>query len=114
MSDKTRDLDTVLGRARRSRRAGYDLPIIEDYEAAAAIARDLADRLATLPWSDRALLISDVEMLETALKNRAEVLRAEMSVKAAEIISLNRSASVRSAYSAGQRLIRPTRTRGDA
>jgi len=112
MADHGKTLGRLLARAERSRRSGFDLPIIEGYEQAAAMARDIAARLATLPWSDRAVLISDVQMLETALKTRAEVLRAGMSAHAAEIVRLNRSAGARDAYGAGARLAR--RPRGDA
>jgi hypothetical protein len=113
MSEHGRNLERLLARARRSRRSDFELPIIEGYEEAAAMAREIAARLATLPWSDRALLISDVEMLESALKSRADILRTGMSAHAAEIVRLNRSAGARDAYGAGARLGR-TRPRGDA
>ena len=113
MSEHGRTLERLLAKARRSRRSDFELPIIEGYEEAAAMARDIAKRLATLPWSDRALLISDVEMLESALKSRAGLLRAEMSNHAAEIIRLNRGVGARDAYGASARLGR-MRPRGDA
>jgi hypothetical protein len=113
MSEHGRNLERLLARARLSRRSNFELPIIEGYEEAAAMAREIAQRLATMPWSDRALLISDVEMLESALKSRAETLRTGMSIHAAEIIRLNRGVGARDAYGAGARLGR-MRPRGDA
>lgn len=113
MSEHGRNLERLLAKARRSRRSDFELPIIEGYEEAAAMAREIADRLATLPWTDRALLISDVELLESALKARAETLRTSMSAHAAEIIHLNRGAGARDAYGASARLGR-MRPRGDA
>lgn len=98
------EIGRIVDRAGRSRRAGYDLPIVESYEQAAAIARDLAERLADLPWSDRALLISDVRLLETALKRRADSLRAGMSETSAEIVRLNRGTGAAGAYATGGRL----------
>jgi len=113
MPDHGQNLQKLLSRARRSRGAGFSLPIIEGYEEAAAMARDIAAKLATLPWDDRAVLISDVQLLEAALKTRAEVLRAEMTTHASEIIRLTRGAGARDAYGAGARL-RRTPPRGDA
>ena len=113
MPDSGVNLQKLLSRARRSRGAGFSLPIIERYEEAAAMARDIAAKLATLPWDDRAVLISDVQLLEAALKTRAEVLRAGMVTHAAEIVCLNRGAGARHAYGAGARLAR-TPPRGDA
>ncbi|GLK47238.1 hypothetical protein GCM10017620_02110 [Brevundimonas intermedia] len=98
------EISRIVERAGRSRRTGFDRPIVESYEQAAAIARDLAERLASLPWSDKALLISDVRMLETALKRRADTLRAGMSETSAEIIRLNRGTGAAGAYAAGGRL----------
>lgn len=98
------EIGRIVERAGRSRRTGFDRPIVESYEQAAAIARDLAERLATLPWSDKALLISDVRLLETALKRRADTLRAGMSETSAEIIRLNRGTGAVGAYAAGGRL----------
>ena len=98
------EIRRIVERAGRSRRTGFDRPIVESYEQAAAIARDLAERLASLPWSDKALLISDVRMLETALKRRADTLRAGMSETSAEIIRLNRGTGAAGAYAAGGRL----------
>jgi hypothetical protein len=98
------EIGRIVERAGRSRRTGFDRPIVESYEQAAAIARDLADRLATLPWSDKALLISDVRLLETALKRRAETLRAGMIETSAEIVRLNRGTGAAGAYAAGGRL----------
>ena len=77
------------------------------------MAREIADRLATLPWSDRALLVSDVAMVERALPSRAGVVRAGMPSRTAAIIRLNRGAGARDAYGAGARLGR-IRPRGDA
>jgi hypothetical protein len=112
MPDSGANLQKLLSRARRSRGAGFSLPIIEGYEEAAAMARDIAAKLASLPWDDRAVLISDVQLLEAALKTRAEVLRAGMATHAAEIVRLNRGAGARNAYGAGARLGRMPR--GDA
>lgn len=98
------EIGRIVERAGRSRRTGFDRPIVESYEQAAAIARDLAERLASLPWSDKALLISDVRLLETALKRRADTLRAGMSETSAEIIRLNRGTGAAGAYAAGGRL----------
>lgn len=98
------EIDRIVERAGRSRRTGFDRPIVESYEQAAAIARDLAAKLATLPWSDKALLISDVRLLETALKRRADTLRAEMTETSAEIVRLNRGRGATGAYAAGGRL----------
>jgi hypothetical protein len=111
-SDPAKNLERLLAKARRSRGAGFSLPIIEGYEEAAAMARDIAAKLATLPWDDRAVLISDVQLLEAALKTRAEVLRAGMASHAAEIVRLNHGAGARDAYGAGVRLSR-SRPRGD-
>jgi hypothetical protein len=98
------EIGRIVERAGRSRRTGFDRPIVESYEQAAAIARDLAERLATLPWSDKALLISDVRLLETALKRRADTLRAGMTETSAEIIRLNHGTGAAGAYAAGGRL----------
>jgi len=98
------EIDRIVDRAGRSRRTGFDRPIVESYEQAAAIARDLAAKLATLPWSDKALLISDVRLLETALKRRADTLRAGMTETSAEIVRLNRGTGAAGAYAAGGRL----------
>ncbi|WP_299172997.1 hypothetical protein [uncultured Brevundimonas sp.] len=98
------EIGRILDRAGRSRRTGFDRPIVESYEQAAAIAHDLAERLAALPWSDRATLISDVRLLEAALKRRADTLRAGMSETSAEIVRLNRGAGAAGAYAAGGRL----------
>ena len=98
------EIDRIIDRAGRSRRTGFDRPIVESYEQAAAIARDLAERLADLPWLDRALLISDVRLLETALKRRADTLRVDMRETSAEIVRLNRGTGAAGAYAAGGRL----------
>lgn len=98
------EIGRIVERASRSRRTGFDRPIVESYEQAAAIARDLAERLATLPWSDKALLISDVRLLETALKRRADTLRAGMSETSAEIVRLNRGTGATGAYATCGRL----------
>lgn len=98
------EIGRIVDRAGRSRRAGFNLPIVESYEQAAAIARDLADRLGSLPWSERALLISDVRLLETALKRRAEALRSGMSETSAEIIRINCGTEAAGAYATGGRL----------
>jgi hypothetical protein len=113
MPDHEQNLQKLLSKARRSRGAGFSLPIIEGYEEAAAMARDIAAKLATLPWDDRAVLISDVQLLEAALKTRAEVLRSEMATHSSEIIRLTRGVGARAAYGAGARLAR-TPPRGDA
>lgn len=98
------EIGRMLDRAGRSRRSGFDRPIVETYEEAAVMARDLAERLASLPWSDRALLISDVRLLETALKKRAEALRLGMRETSEEIGRLNRGTGAAGAYARNGRL----------
>lgn len=100
----------LVDRAGRSRRRGFDLPIIDSYEQAAAVAQDLAQRLACLPLTERALLVSDIRILEEALRRRAETLRAGMVETSAAIIRLNRTLSATSAYSDGGRLGRRARS----
>lgn len=94
----------LVDRAGRSRRRGFDLPIIDSYEQAAAVARDLAERLAHLPLTERALLVSDVRILEEALRRRAETLRAGMIETSAAIIRLNQNLSATGAYTDSDRL----------
>lgn len=96
----------LLDKARNARRSGLDRPIIESYEQAAAVARELAERLNALPLTDRALLISDVRLLEEALSRRAHTLRTGMAETSAEIIRLNRGLGATGAYGAGSRLVR--------
>jgi hypothetical protein len=94
----------AMDKARRSRRSGFHRPIIESYEQAAAVARELAERLKALPLTDRALLISDVRLLEEVLSRRADTLRAGMAETSAEIIRLNRGLGAAGAYGASGRL----------
>lgn len=98
------EIARLVDRASRSRRTGFDQPIVESYEQAAVIARVLAEQLAALPLSDKALLISDVRLLETALKRRADTLRAGMSQTSAEIVRLNCGTGAAGAYAAVGRL----------
>ena len=106
MAEPHPTLEQVLGRARRSRRYGFDLPLVEDPDAAAAVAREIAAKLASLPPSDRPLLISDVELLQSVLAGRLSTLRRAMSASSAEVIALVQGMGARKAYMGGQALLR--------
>lgn len=108
MSQRPPTLEQVLERARRCRRHGFDRPLVDDAEGAAAVSREIAARLAALPATDRSLLISDVEVLQAVLAGRLSALRLAMGTGSAEVIALVQGMSARRAYLGGQALGRAT------
>ena len=96
------EIRELLARARRSRRDGYEAPVVATLEEAQRLAAGIAAEMARAKPEERLLRLAALSEIEQALEASTAFAQAEMTRTAQQLIEARKgSAACRSYAAAG-------------
>ena len=89
-------------RADRSRRAGFEEPVVASVAEARALAARVADQVACLPDHQRLLVLAHLDDVCGIIQARLEKLQAELAVGRRQIAAANDGGTACASYAASR------------